>query len=252
MKVESTQSLAISAAEISNETVVKAMDALIKKITPFYFQLIKETKGLQAKNPLYNPNYLSQTFSDGKLSVYAVEGNQRIDNARYCVRIDVESKDLDKTNDLDDFLIQLREKLFDLGYTDNETGRFDILFEKGYMPPSGADFWHFDQTFKTAVTICFGNKANWSTRVFDVVKAFSCNEGFNLEDFKKSIGDTSAITITRLFKSLQINGEPSQLGCFYDALNVCHRAPIESDLEGEKLDLNDYRFFIRYREFHKS
>jgi hypothetical protein len=41
-------------------------------------------------------------------------------------------------------------------------------------------------------------------------------------------------------------------GFLYDALNVYHRAPIPSDLEGEEINADDYRLFIRYNEFYKK
>lgn len=129
-------------------------------------------------------------------------------------------KDIKEADSLDLLLLQLSKKILSLGHGDK--GTFDIRLEKGCLSLEGNPWkWHFDgEVFKTSITVCHSNKKNWSTRI---------------ADFK-----------------MESNGSPANHGFLYDALKVYHRAPVPSDLDGEELNANDYRLFIRYNEFYTN
>lgn len=142
------------------------------------------------------------------------DADRSLEEIRSYTRLRINVKDLTEANPLDRLLIQLAQRIFNLGYGDAENpGTFDIRLEKGIIPLEGNPWkWHIDgDGFRTSITTCFSNKDNWSTRI-----------------------------LTDL---------PAAHGFLYDALQELHRAPIPSDLEDEEFSPHDYRLFIRYNEF---
>jgi hypothetical protein len=179
---------------------------------------------MEAQKMAPDCNVMTKTLpSKRRISVFSEKNmkfdeNQALDKARLYIKLSVNAKDIKEEDPLDHLLSQLSKKIFFQRYGDE--GSFDIRLEKGCLSLEGNPWrWHFDgEIFKTSITVCYSNKESWSTRVSD--------------------------------SKMESNGRPADHGFLYDALNVYHRAPIPSDLEGEELNADDYRLFIRYNEFY--
>lgn len=247
----SNSSLPLCRLDIPDQMVTGAIDAIISRMALAYLELMREAKErpeiisdyksslydyykdqsltpeiqsnvMEAQNMAPNCSVITKTLSpERRISVLSEKNsefdeNPDLDKARLQIRLRIKAKNIKEEDPLDHLLSQLSKKLFSLGYGDE--GTFDIRLEKGCLSLVGNDRrWHFDgEAFKTSITVCFSSQKNWSTRVFD--SKTQC-------------------------------GRPADHGCLYDALNVYHRAPIPSDLEGKELNADDYRLFIRYNEF---
>lgn len=89
------------------------------------------------------------------------------------------------------------------------------------------------------MTICWSNKPGWSTRVLDDNNP----EQAEIKKLKLCTHFLSKEMITKLEKSAQI----AQFGVFYDAVTGLHRAPKIEDLDSDKIEVDDYRIFMRFR-----
>jgi len=250
-----SRSLSLCYVDIPDQMVTSSVDAIISRMAPAYLELMREAKEKSEiisdyKSSLYDYykdmctsltpemrtdvreaqkmaqdcNVITKMLpSERRISVFLKKNrefdeNQALDKASVYIRLSVKAKDIKEEDPLDHLLSQLSKKILSQGY--GGEGTFDIRLEKGCLSLEGDPWrWHFDgNIFKTSVTVCYSNKENWSTRVSD--------------------------------SKMESNGRPADHGFLYDALNVYHRAPIPSDLEGEELNANDYRLFIRYKEFY--
>lgn len=254
MNISTTQSpsnLSICSAEIPDQMVIKAVDAITTRVEAIYLdsilqakenpEIISEYKTILsdyykkytnitseqkidlAKGQKMAPNLqvISRSL-DSSIKIFAEKNqtfheNQPIEQARVYIKLKVDAKDLKKEDSLNHLLAQLFKKILSQGFGDD--GTFDIRLEKGILSLEGNPWkWHYDGFFKSSVTVCFSNKENWSTRVSD--------------------------------SKFDEDGKPSNHGYLYDALKVYHRAPIPSDVQGE-IKANEYRLFIRYNEYNK-
>ena len=244
---EKASDLSLGYADIPDPMVKEAIAAIIARMTPHYFELMKEAKAdptiisdfqsslagyenfgslrPQMRAEIKEAQRLApnckiaikiSTHDDSRVSVFSetnseLNTDQTIDQTRLHIRCRVEAKDIQERDALDRLLSQLFKKLKSLGCGDK--GRFDIRLEKGILALEGGSWrWHHDgEIFKTSITTCYSKKKEWSTRI--------------------STG-------------------PTEHGVLYDAKKVFHRAPLSSDLNGEELKLDDYRLFIRYNEFY--
>lgn len=183
------------------------------------------TNVMEAQKMAPDCNIITKTLSlERRISVFSEKNkeffeNQALDKARLYIKLKVNAKDIKDEDPLDHFLSLLSKKILSQGYGD--VGTFDIRLEKGCLSLEGIPWkWHFDgKIFKTSLTVYYSNKENWSTRIIS---------------------------------KMGLNERPADHGFLYDALNVYHRAPIPSDLEGEELKADDYRLFIRYNEFYTT
>ncbi len=244
----SIRTLSLGCVDIPDQTVTSAVDAIISRIAPAYLDLMRKAKEnpdiisdyksslndhyknmsltpeiradlKEAKNMASNCNVIFKKLpSRGEISVFSENNREFLEGsalakARFFVKLRIKSKDVQEEDPLDCMLSQLSKKILSLGYGDK--GIFDVRLEKGCMSLAGNPWrWHCDgEIFKTSITVCYSNKKNWSTRV---------------------VGEKDEIAAH---------------GFFYDALKVYHRAPIPSDLNGEELNADDYRLFIRYNEY---
>lgn len=242
----------LGCAAIADHMVSNAVDAILSRLATAYLDLIGEANKnpeiisdyksnllgyyankdltfeakiemIEAKKMARDDHVVTKILSSGdKISVFSEKNkgfyeNQPLSKARVYVRLSVEALSIKEEDPLDLLLSQLSKKILSLGYGDE--GTFDIRLEKGCLPLEGSAWkWHFDgEILKTSITVCYSNKENWSTRIP------SSEPGSD--------------------------GKPADHGFLYDALNVKHRAPIPSDLDCE-LNNNDYRLFIRYKEYH--
>lgn len=240
---------------ITEQTVIDAVGAIISRMIPTYCELMREAKERpeiisdhssylhayyagqsitsemrssleEAEKMAPNWKAVTKTHSDNRISVFSenneFDETQTLKDTRFYIKLRVNTEDVKNVQEqdqLDNLLSHLSKKIFSLGY--GEEGTFDIRLEKGYLPLEANPWkWHFDGIFKTSITVCYSNKKNWSTRVWD--------------------------------PTMGSDGKPADHDFLYDALNIYHRAPIPSDLEGNELQADDYRLFIRYNEFYKS
>lgn len=116
---------------------------------------------------------------------------------------------------------------------------FEIRFEKGCLNESAASNWHFDEGYKTSITVCWSNIDSWSTKILNLSK---CPE--DLRPLKR---------IKRITKEAVCISDKCQenaiFGGFYNALTTCHRAPKKGDVDvSQLLKANDFRLFVRYTE----
>jgi hypothetical protein len=252
----SSRTLSLAYADIPDELVTSAVDAIISRTALAYLDLMGEAKAKPEiisdyKSSLYDyyknqsltpeinrdvlvaqqmaPDYnvITKTLPPkGKISVFSEKNmefdeNQALAKARAYIKLRVDAKEIEDEDPLDQLLSRLSKKIFSLGY--GNEGTFDIRLEKGLVPLESNPWkWHYDgEGFKTSITVCYSNKGNWGTRVSDSTMNSP-------------------------------PGMPSDHGFLYDALKVYHRAPIPADLEGKELTADDYRLFIRYNEFYKN
>lgn len=235
--VNQVQSLSLSPAEIPEEMVIKAIDSMISRIAPDYLELINQAPQNISNN---NKNLLAFTdeerqafarntirseseYTGKTISIFSEKNGdfgQTLDKARVYVRLIISTVYLYHKNPLNDLLSEIHNKISSLGYVQKDNCQrrwFDVRLERGCLALEGESWeWHFDKGYKTSVTICYSNKKNWSTRIADTKE--------------------------------KDNERPAEHGIFCNALNVFHRAPIPSDLNGEELKADDYRLFIRYNE----
>lgn len=251
-ELASNRSLSLCYADIPDQMVTDAVDAIISRMAPAYLELIREAKDKpeiisdyksslrsyyedrslipEIRSDVEAQGMASDCFvvteglnSDRRISVFSEKNskfdeNQPMDKSRFYIRLNVNAKDIEDKDPLDHLLSELSKKILSLGY--GSEGTFDIRLEKGFLSLEGNPWkWHYDgEILKTSVTVCYSNKKNWSTRVAN--------------------------------SQMESIGRAADHGFLYDALHVYHRAPLPSDLEGEELIADDYRLFIRYQEFY--
>lgn len=264
LKPVHSSSLALGPSDVSNEDLLMAIDALIKRVTPHYVELIKNQaaqlksssveEGITIKWSYRGLPTDSEGVAKNSLSVFpSPEGPQdaveSLEKTRCYVRLFFETKDLGQDDPLDVLLIHLHTRLVALGCEAN--GEFDVRFERGFMPSTVNNSWHFDETFKTSVTVCFSNRENWSTRIADLEKLGLSNVLSRAEMTGPQRISERNPYFPFILQKIEQCGEATQMGHFYDALKLYHRAPIPTDLGDKGVSQTDYRLFIRYRTFLK-
>lgn len=247
----SNRVLHVGKVDVPETMVLQAVDAVIARMTPAYFELMHEANEnpeiirdykstlkdyykdmsitpeihrevKEAEKMCPDCNNMTKKVQGKTIAVFLEKNstfnpNQTPDKAKLNIRLDIQAEDIKGEDSLDTLLSELGKKFFTLY---GNKGSFDIRLEKGILPIGvTSSKWHYDgEVFKTSTTVCFSNKTNWSTRV--------------------------------KVSPLDSEERPAEHGCLYDALKVYHRAPITSDLEGETLNENDWRLFVRYLEFY--
>ncbi len=189
-----------------------------------------------------SPGYHSFSFREGPDHPQEPTG-QRFYS---CLMVDVHQ--LQASDALDFFLIDLSQILQSKGYTMD--GKFDVRLEKGCMA-GPENNWHFDESFDTAITVCFSSRENWSTRILD----FNRVPKINPQELRKKLTGVEGWLFEKSPAYMQFQqeveslSEPARFGHWYDALTTLHRAPLLSDLGSDSPSLNDFRLFIRYLRF---
>ncbi len=212
----------LGSTNLSKDEVAQAIDALQKKMAPAYFG---------------GTNLLNEHPFNARITVYTsenqlVQKDPKLEHEKYSIIAQVRIKYLQDKDALDHLLIKLRNRLFELGCI-KKSGceMFSIVYEKGISETNHAkstSHWHRDGGWKTSISTCFSSIKNWSTQIVDEKKI--------PEEMKADLRD-----------NLESLREPAIHGFLYDVLNILHRAPLSSDLDG--VGHNDYRLFIRYEDY---
>lgn len=226
-------------ANIDQETVDGAIDALIKLLAPTYLSMINEAfENLQKDPDFYRITKFLSKESDResmKIPVNSLAGSNGGEHRYYAKRF-YKIDEIDPANSLDALLIALSKRLAELK-TDFVSKEVEIRFEKGcFFTP--VNYWHFDGEMRgLTTTICYSNKKNWSTRILDT-RSTSEMRIFGPDKYGLNLIDT-------VKKKLELLSRPSTPGAFYHPQAVIHRSPSKEDFKG-KIKADDYRLFLRF------
>ncbi len=240
----------LGSANLSKDEVAQAIDALIKKMTPAYLELIAENSDTSKTRDTRIWNKNNGNYKD-KIIVYPhIKQNKKLENENCLISVYIKIKDLQDMDALDHLLVKLRNRLFDLGYTDkSNTEFFYVVLEKGTLETehsSSTSYWHRDGGFKTSIATCFSSIENWSTHVVDENRMPNETKDFINKSWTEDRRTFEMASNTISQSTLEKFGTPAKHGFLYDAMSLFHRAPQPSDIVGA--GENDYRFFIRYED----
>lgn len=228
---------AIGFSSVTQREVSEAKEFLVSKIFDCCYPNSDKTMGLYQSIKLGHPYRFSSI--DLVQSINLMEENQDVQSAKFYFKTHVDVIDLNNNDPLNHLLQKLSKDIFNLGFIDTKTGMFEIRFEKGCLNESVASNWHFDEGYKTSITVCWSNIDSWSTKILNLGK---CPE--DLRPLKK-LKRISKADICYNDNKCQEN---AIFGGFYNALTTCHRAPKEGDVDDLPLSASDFRLFVRYTE----
>jgi hypothetical protein len=216
-KTYNTYNPSIGAAEIDDEMVKASVDYIKSISNEAFLELLKKHSKVGA------------IITKGKVTIpSAIRLETSQENPRYFTDFRYRLSQLDDSP-LGEMLKSLSKRIAELNFPCNNV---TVRFEKGCYNSIGP-IWHTDYDPLHAISVCYSNIPDWSTRVLGTnygasdVEPLSrgCNE--RLEEFENA-------------------GKPSKHGHLYNVVEVAHRAPKPQDLAGRTLSADDYRLFIRF------
>lgn len=223
---------------VDQQTVKRAVDQLIQSLAIPYLALVKRTKEeiLQGriKDLSGSLTFAAYPLDNGFIDIpnYLVKSSLQSGERRFYAKIVYSVRSLHDQIPIENLLLKLSQRITDLGYFAEEV---ELRLEKGCFE-SSVQWWHRDGSiFSTAIATNYGTKKCWSTRVV----ADSALDAARIKWDPEWNPDY-------MVREINLISEPAKFNYLYDVKKILHRSPIEEDLMGETIGVDDYRLFIRF------
>lgn len=226
---------AVGPSMIQEDVVTEAVKRIKALASPMYDELIQETRqNLESDPDYYTDRWRGLSSGHGMMISPHLVSLEPGKEQRYRYDEKFKIDILPPDNPVANLISQLSKRLHELNYPCKFA---EVRFEKGCFIGNAED-WHIDGNGfgPYAITITFGNKPDWSTRI---VKDF-------LGDEKSRQLLLGTRPLPQAFiDDLNTHSVPATHGDFHDACQLPHRSPIAPDVAEGVLGADDWRLFIR-------